>query len=379
MAVEEGQDKFQEFKESRKLERSKSAVAKSRLQMMAHERGKSHIQGSQVVKAIWMCWISIILFFMVYFKLYKMKELYTSVLAGSVLGFLGTAVYHQNQKWKHERNQRLAMVPGKKGVQALLHHIPTWLSFTDVEKMEWLNRIIAAAWPFYDAAICEEVKRQVEPMMDEYRPPFIKKIYFKKLTFGDAPIRIVGVRVLDKSKEAVEIEVGFRWSGDASIFLAIELMAGGSATRMVPKVTDLSASGHLRISLAPLLPEIPGFGAATVALMRPPIVKFHLDFGAAFGGSLSAKAVVAWLDPFLRNTITGMMVWPRRIVVPILPADVTGPLDDLYLRHKGALEIDVLSATKLPKMDQFGSADPFVELFVDPNGDVSSCHESEYM
>lgn len=28
-----------------------------------------------------------------------------------------------------------------------------------------------------------------------------------------------------------------------------------------------------------------------------------------------------------------MMLWPKRMVVPILPEEVTGPLDDLYLRR----------------------------------------------
>jgi len=104
----------------------------------------------------------------------------------------------------------MAMIPGAKGIQALLHHIPSWLSFSDTEKMEWLNRILAKAWPYYDAAICEEVKRQVEPLMDQYRPPFIKRIFFKKLTFGDAPFRVEGIRVDEKQTDRVQIEVDFR-------------------------------------------------------------------------------------------------------------------------------------------------------------------------
>lgn len=40
----------------------------------------------------------------------------------------------------------------------------------------------------------------------------------------------------------------------------------------------------------------------------------------------------AWLDPFLRETVSGMMLWPRRMVIPLLPEEVTGPLDSLYLR-----------------------------------------------
>lgn len=38
----------------------------------------------------------------------------------------------------------------------------------------------------------------------------------------------------------VPVQVDYRWSGDANIFLAIELPAGGSATRMVPKVSNLA-------------------------------------------------------------------------------------------------------------------------------------------
>lgn len=130
-----------------------------------------------------------------------------------------------------------------------------------------------------------------------------------------------------------------------------------------PQVSDMAVSGTLRVILSPLLPEIPGFGAATISLMRPPVVKFHLDFGAAFGGSYTAKAIVAWLDPFLRSTVTGMLVWPRRIVVPILGEEITGPLDDLFLRHKGAFQIDIVSAKDLPRMDVVGKGDPYVEIY----------------
>jgi hypothetical protein len=201
-------------------------------------------------------------------------------------------------------------------------------------KVEHTNAFALLMYDFFPAPIL-----QVEPLMDLYKPPFIKRIYFKKLTFGDAPFRIEGIRVEDRNGEAIQIETDFRWSGDMSIHLAIETLAGGSATRMVPKVSDVAVSGTARVILMPLLPEIPGFGAATVSLMKPPVVKFHLDFGAAFGGSYSAKMIQAWLDPFLRSTVAGMMVWPKRMVVPILGEEVTGPLDDLYQRHKGALQV----------------------------------------
>lgn len=68
------------------------------------------------------------------------------------------------------------------------------------------------------------------------------------------------------------------------------------------------------------------------ACRKPPQIKFKLDFGKALGSAYTAKAVRLWLDPFLRETLADLIVWPNRIVVPILPENVTGPLDDLMLR-----------------------------------------------
>ena len=300
------------------------------------------------------------------------EVLRNAFVASVLLGFLGTAWYHYNRKAKMEKNERLALIPGKVGTQYLLHNIPRWLSFNENEKTEWLNTLIQRAWPYYDKAICDEIKAQVEPMLDEYRPSFIKRISFSKLTFGDSPFRIEGILVHDQDlhgpAESIEFEVSFRWSGDANIHLAIDLQGGGAITRMVPKVTDLAVSGCARILLSPLVPEIPGFSAATVALMRPPEVKFHLDFGKAFGGSLSASAVVNWLDPFLRETLRSMLVWPRRIVVP-LSYMTAEEASRLYMISRGALEVKVKRGWDLPRADLIlGQCDPKLQLYVDPLG-----------
>ncbi len=65
--------------------------------------------------------------------------------------------------------------------------------------------------------------------------------------------------------------MAFRWAGDANIAIAIELPAGGEHTRLVPKVTDLQVAGVARVILSPLVPVIPGFGAAVIALRFAPL------------------------------------------------------------------------------------------------------------
>ena len=44
---------------------------------------------------------------------------------------------------------------------------------------------------------------------------------------------------------------------------------------------------------------------------------FNLSLGRAFGGSVVAKPIMLWLDPFLRTTLADLIVWPNRIVVPL--------------------------------------------------------------
>lgn len=74
--------------------------------------------------------------------------------------------------------------------------------------LQWLNRMLQGMWPYYDKAIGAAIKEAVEPMMEQYKPPgLIKKIYFAKLTFGDAPMRIDNVWVEDEGEQHVLLEV----------------------------------------------------------------------------------------------------------------------------------------------------------------------------
>lgn len=52
------------------------------------------------------------------------------------------------------------------------------------------------------------VQETVEPLMEQYKPPgLIKKIYFKNLSFGDAPFKIENVWVEDEGEKHVLMEV----------------------------------------------------------------------------------------------------------------------------------------------------------------------------
>lgn len=52
------------------------------------------------------------------------------------------------------------------------------------------------------------MQETVEPLMEQYKPPgLIKKIYFKNLSFGDAPFKVENVWVEDEGEKHVLMEV----------------------------------------------------------------------------------------------------------------------------------------------------------------------------
>ena len=67
---------------------------------------------------------------------------------------------------------------------------------------------MAQMWQYYDRAICDAIKESVEPIMDQYKPPgIVKKIYFKRMTFGDLPITIDDVWVENEGEKHILLEV----------------------------------------------------------------------------------------------------------------------------------------------------------------------------
>ena len=119
--------------------------------------------------------------------------LFSFTLVGMGIGLAMSFLYYSNRKQKQEVNQMMGLSIGIKGLQFLSGHLPSWLSYTELEKMEWFNTIIEEIWPFVDAAVCKKVREEVEKACDQALKSAkfaIKKVGFRQLTFGDAPFRI---------------------------------------------------------------------------------------------------------------------------------------------------------------------------------------------
>uniref|UniRef100_A0A383VQB5 C2 domain-containing protein n=1 Tax=Tetradesmus obliquus TaxID=3088 RepID=A0A383VQB5_TETOB len=311
--------------------------------------------------------------------------------------------YQYNRDLKANSHGLLAQQLDLPALQEALGALPSWLAGIGgaTEQVAWINTLLAQVWPIFDPVVCQLIRSTIEPLLDDMKPPFIAAMGFQKLTLGELPVQLEGLRVIGGDRQGasanegahggtasdrataagegadkadrLELEVDFHWVGEPNISFFVELALAGPYTRLVPKVSNLSARGTLRLGLTRLVPQLPGFGALLVSLAREPQIKFSLDFGPALGGRFTAKPVAAFLDPFLRDTLATLVVWPNRFVIPLLPREVTGNLDDLGLHSVGVLEVEVLSAKHLPKKGgAFSTVDPQVELWTQPQHHVTS-------
>jgi len=373
MQVREAEEKEREERRQRKLEKVTTlSIFKSLPPPMARLHMNTVVHGLFVVYLVFVAAV---------IKLLS-PSLFWLVISALVFLPAGVAMsffFRRNYIVKNEVKGQINIEPGIEGMTTLLHQVPTWLSFQETEKVQWINKILQQTWPFYDKAICNEIRTQVEPVLETSKPPFIHKMGFQKLTFGESPFQIDAIKMDSEADDRVEMEIDFRWHGDANIAFFIQLSGlaavGGEATQMVVKLTKLQLSGTLKVIMTPFVDVIPGFGAVLLSLTNSPIIKYRLDFGKALGSSMSAGLVRQWLDPFIRNTLVEMLVWPERLLTPMAPEEVTGPLEHLKKRLKGILQVTILKARDIKAMDSnWGGAasDPFISMWSNPERRVET-------
>eukprot|EP00854_Cymbomonas_tetramitiformis_P020251 gene20251-24251_t len=139
-----------------------------------------------------------------------------------------------------------------KTLQQMLQSVglPPWAGIRDIERPGWANQVIETAWPYLDKATSDAIILSVDPILQDYCPPFLTSIRFDKFTFG---------------------------SGTACV----------------------------RLIFSPLLPYFPCFGAISVSLASRPNLDFDLrvvgsDITLVPGdeGKVEADIFVVWAgDP----------------------------------------------------------------------------------
>ncbi|CAN6485186.1 unnamed protein product [Victoria cruziana] len=238
-------------------------------------------------------------------------------------------------------------------------NFPEWISFPAFDQVKWLNKQISKMWPFVAEAASIVIKESVEPVLEQYRPPGISSLKFKKLFLGNVPPKIEGIRVQSLKEGQITMDVDFRWGGDPSIILGVDALVASLPIQL----KDLQVFTVARV-IFQLSEEIPCISAVVAALLSEP--KPRIDYTLkAIGGSLTAVPGLSdMIDDIVRNIVEDMLQWPHRIVVPLGGVDVD--TSELELRPQGKLQITVAKANDLKNMEMIGKSDPYVVLHIRP-------------
>ncbi|KAL3353009.1 hypothetical protein AABB24_020812 [Solanum stoloniferum] len=234
---------------------------------------------------------------------------------------------------------------------------PSWVVFSNQQKLAWLNSHLEKIWPYVDEAASELVKSSVEPILEQYRPVILASLKFSKFTLGTVAPQFTGISIIEDGSEGITMELEMQWDGNPSIILDIMTYVG---VALPVQVKNIGFTGIFRLIFRPLVDEFPCFGAVCYSLRQKKKLDFTLK---VIGGDMTAiPGLSDAIEGTIRDAVEDSITWPVRKVIPILPGDYS----DLELKPTGVLEVKLVQAKELTNKDLIGKSDPFAVLYVRP-------------
>ncbi|CAD7673502.1 unnamed protein product [Nyctereutes procyonoides] len=235
-------------------------------------------------------------------------------------------------------------------------HLPAWIHFPDVERVEWANKIISQIWPYLSMIMENKFREKLEPKIRE-KSSHLRTFTFTKLYFGQKCPRVNGVKAHTnkRNRRQVVLDLQICYIGDCEISAELQKIQAG--------VNGIQLQGTLRVILEPLLVDKPFVGAVTVFFLQKP----HLQINwTGLTNLLDAPGINEISDSLLEDLIATHLVLPNRVTVPVKKGlDVTNLLFPLPC---GVIRVHLLEAEKLAQKDNFlgirGKSDPYAKVSI---------------
>ncbi|KAH1014094.1 extended synaptotagmin-3 [Dendroctonus ponderosae] len=283
----------------------------------------------------------------------------------SVAWFIGPLVLSViRDQWKKSSDRRrnaaktAALSSEKDVVLARLNDLPAWVFFPDIERAEWLNRIMNQLWPSVNLYVKQIVRDSIQPALKENLEKF--KLFgfkFERIILGTVPFRIGGVKVYDKNIDRNEIvmDLDIFYAGDCDITFHLSGLKGG--------IRDFQLHGMLRVVMKPLISSVPLIGGLQVFFLNNPDIDFNL-LGVA--DVLDMPGLSDILRRIVIETVSNLMVLPNKF--PIKLSEEVEAIDLKNPEPEGVLRVHVVEAKHLMKKDISvlgkGKSDPYAVVTV---------------
>ncbi|XP_069662446.1 extended synaptotagmin-1 [Haliaeetus albicilla] len=259
-----------------------------------------------------------------------------------------------------QRDEEAAVRAAAAGLGAARGELPAWVSFPDVERAEWLNKVLAQAWPFFGQYMEKLLVENIAPSIRASNT-HLQTFTFTKVDMGEKPLRVLGVRAHPGAhKKQILLDLNISYVGDVQIDVEVKKFYCKAG------VKGMQLHGMLRIILEPLLGDVPIVGALTMFFIRRPILDINWT---GMTNLLDIPGLSSMSDTMIMDAISSYLVLPNRLLVPLVPdlheaAQLRCPLP------RGVVRVHLRGARDLRSKDRFmgglveGKSDPYAVLRV---------------
>ncbi|XP_037945716.1 extended synaptotagmin-2 isoform X2 [Teleopsis dalmanni] len=261
---------------------------------------------------------------------------------------------------EHKRNiaKASALANEKDVILARIDELPAWVYFPDVERCEWVNKILKQVWPNANHYARTLVKETIEPNVAAalaYRK--INGFRFDRIILGTIPPRIGGVKVYDKNVDRNEIimDLDLFYASDCDINFYISGVKGG--------IKDFQIHGWVRVVMKPLIRSMPLVGGLQIFFLNNPNIDFNLVGALDF---MDMPGLSDLLRRIIVEQIGAVMVLPNKLAIAM--SDEVPATTLKMPQPEGVLRIHVVEAKNLMKKDigvlGKGKSDPYALINV---------------
>nr|XP_023687698.1 extended synaptotagmin-1-like [Paramormyrops kingsleyae] len=280
--------------------------------------------------------------------------------------------------WKHARDAKEARLrsamqsledgQGSEDGKALRtsQHFPGSIHIPDLEKVEWLNKVLQQAWPFVGQYLEKLLVESIAPSIRS-SSTHLQTLSFTKIDMGRKPMKVVGVKVhTENDKGQILLDLYINYVGDVEIDVEVKRYFCKAG------VKGIQLKGMMRVILEPLIGDVPIAAAVTMFFIKRP----NLDINwTGLTNLLDVPGLNVMSDKMIMDAIASFLVLPNRLTVPLvagLPiAQLRSPLP------RGVVRIHLVEAQDLAAKDSYvkgvtaGISDPYAVLRVGPQSFTS--------
>ncbi|XP_075055671.1 extended synaptotagmin-1 [Mixophyes fleayi] len=316
--------------------------------------------GSELVTGLWTVGRTLLLLLPVYLCGYLGLSLLFVVLG--LLVYLGWKTTRKS-KWSSLKSA-LETLQNEEAITASTifmtkKELPSWVTFPDVEKAEWLNKLVAQMWPFIGQYLEKMLTDTVAPSVRSCNT-HLSTFHFTKINLGEKAPKVIGVKAhTEMDKKQIILDLNISYVGDVEIDVEVKRYFCKAG------VKGVQLHGMLRVILEPLIGDIPIVGAITLFFIRRPMLDLNWT---GLTNLLDIPGLDAMSDTMVMDMISGFLVLPNRLSIPLAKdlhmAELRSPLP------RGIVRIHLVEAQKLPSKDfqmggiLSGKSDPYAILRV---------------